>query len=139
MLANPEVASEKPRARLITYQGETIVQSNIVEILPGHDFSAGPYQDTIPFSVGSNQTIQPVEESELEFYDAWIASIPEEVRDTFLIFIGDSVKIEEAPAVPDKPWAVITDTEFVLECFPTEKEALDFVEKMKWPIIKPKK
>jgi hypothetical protein len=29
----------------------------VVEIDDNHDFSNGPYQDSVPFAVGSNQTI----------------------------------------------------------------------------------
>jgi hypothetical protein len=33
----------------------------IVEISAEHDFTKGPYQDTVGFAVGSNQTIFPQE------------------------------------------------------------------------------
>ena len=33
----------------------------MVDISENHDFSKGPYQDTIPFSVASNQEIIPID------------------------------------------------------------------------------
>ena len=45
------------KALLVTYDKEKIVETCEVEISDLHDFSSGPYADTIPFSVGSNQNI----------------------------------------------------------------------------------
>jgi hypothetical protein len=36
-------------------------EDKIVEISDNHDFSEGPYVDTVPFVVGSNQTIIPLD------------------------------------------------------------------------------
>jgi len=49
------------KAILRTYNKETLVSDKIVDISDDHDFSNGPYVDTVPFSVGSNQTIIPIE------------------------------------------------------------------------------
>lgn len=48
------------KALLITYGKEEVIQVDEVEIDPKHDFSNGPHQDTIPFSVASNQDIVPI-------------------------------------------------------------------------------
>jgi hypothetical protein len=49
-------------AFLISYQRDTISNIQLVEISDDHDWSAGPYVDTVPFSVGSNQTIVSYED-----------------------------------------------------------------------------
>ncbi len=49
------------KAVLVTYCGEEISDRKIVDIDDNHNFYDGPYVDTIPFSVGSNQSIQPME------------------------------------------------------------------------------
>ena len=48
-------------AILRTYQSETTFTEELVEISDDHIFAYGPYQDTVPFSVGSNQEILPFE------------------------------------------------------------------------------
>ena len=42
-------------ALLQTYENEKIVEIEVVEI--PDDYDGNPYGDTVPFSVGSNQTI----------------------------------------------------------------------------------
>jgi len=49
-------------AILRTYVSEGFYFDEIVLIDATHDFIGGPYQDTIPFAVGSNQEVLPVEE-----------------------------------------------------------------------------
>lgn len=49
------------KAILRTYHSETSFTHKLVEIDENHDFANGPYQDTVPFSVGSNQSILPIE------------------------------------------------------------------------------
>ena len=43
-------------ALLNSYEGETLVNSEVVELPDNYD--GDPYGDTVPFSVGSNQTIE---------------------------------------------------------------------------------
>jgi hypothetical protein len=50
------------KALLITYDQESLVESRLVDIHDDHNFADGPYQDSVPFSVGSNQTIVEIEE-----------------------------------------------------------------------------
>jgi hypothetical protein len=38
----------------------------VVEIDDNHEFYNGPYQDTVPFAVGSNQAILPIEDGKPE-------------------------------------------------------------------------
>ncbi len=45
------------KAILRTYHNEHSATDRVVEIDDDHDFSNGPYQDSVPFAVGSNQTI----------------------------------------------------------------------------------
>lgn len=47
------------KAVLRTYDKEKHISDKIVEISDSHDFF-GPYADTVPFSVGSNQSILPL-------------------------------------------------------------------------------
>jgi hypothetical protein len=47
------------KAILRTYHSETESSDRVVDIDPAHDFAGGPYVDTIPFAVGSNQAILP--------------------------------------------------------------------------------
>jgi len=49
------------KAVLVTYRGEETAFKDVVEIDDNHNFADGPYVDTIPFAVGSNQSIQPME------------------------------------------------------------------------------
>lgn len=49
------------KAILRTYISETNIIDEIREISDNHHFEDGPYVDTIPFSVGSNQTILELE------------------------------------------------------------------------------
>jgi hypothetical protein len=46
-------------AILRTYLNETIISEELVEVDDDHIFAYGPYQSTVPFSVGSNQAIIP--------------------------------------------------------------------------------
>lgn len=55
------------KAVLITYIAEDSQFRKIVEISDDHKWEDGPYVDTIPFSVGSNQAIV-----NYEFYENWI-------------------------------------------------------------------
>jgi hypothetical protein len=52
------------KALLITYNITTgdLDESRLVDIDDDHNFANGPYQDSVPFSVGSNQTIVEIEE-----------------------------------------------------------------------------
>lgn len=49
-------------ATLRTYQSEDRIIDRLVEIDDAHNFADGPYVDTVPFAVGSNQTILPEED-----------------------------------------------------------------------------
>jgi hypothetical protein len=49
-------------AVLRTYQGEDNITDKLVEISDAHNFADGPYVDTVPFAVGSNQSILPEDE-----------------------------------------------------------------------------
>jgi hypothetical protein len=49
-------------AVLRTYQGEDKIADKLVEISDDHNFADGPYGDTVPFAVGSNQAILPEDE-----------------------------------------------------------------------------
>lgn len=49
------------KALLRTWMREEIQQDDVVEIDPSHDFLGSPYEDTVPFSVGSNQEIIKLE------------------------------------------------------------------------------
>jgi hypothetical protein len=54
------------KAILRTYYDKSSSHTDkVVEINDNHDFSRGAYVDTIPFAVGSNQTILPLEEGNL--------------------------------------------------------------------------
>lgn len=44
-------------AILVTYHKENVVARMLVVVMADHDFTKGPYQDTVPFAVGSNQMI----------------------------------------------------------------------------------
>lgn len=48
-------------ASLVTYNGEDFPAYRLVAISAEHDFPNGPYQDTVGFAVGSNQTIEELE------------------------------------------------------------------------------
>jgi hypothetical protein len=50
------------KAILRTYDRDASFLDRVVEIDDDHDFSGGPYQDTVPFAVGSNQTILDLED-----------------------------------------------------------------------------
>jgi len=50
------------KAILRTYLSETSFEEKIVDIDDDHIFAYGPYQDTVPFTVGSNQSILPYED-----------------------------------------------------------------------------
>jgi len=52
------------KAILRTHLNETRFVDKIVDIDDNHDFAGGPYQDTVPFAVGSNQEILPLEDLE---------------------------------------------------------------------------
>ncbi len=52
------------KAFLINYRKEEIAEVRPVEISDDHDWLSGPYVDTVPFSVGSNETIIPYEDGE---------------------------------------------------------------------------
>jgi hypothetical protein len=54
------------KATLRTYHNEHYATDRAVEIDDNHDFSNGPYQDSVPFAVGSNQAILPLEEGKSE-------------------------------------------------------------------------
>ncbi|MBV6513914.1 MAG: hypothetical protein FMNOHCHN_03496 [Ignavibacteriaceae bacterium] len=49
------------KAILRTYDKDSHISDKIVEISDNHDFLDGPYADTVPFSVGSNQSILPLD------------------------------------------------------------------------------
>lgn len=49
------------KAILRSYHSETSRTDKLVEISDSHDFAQGPYVDTVPFSVGSNQSILPID------------------------------------------------------------------------------
>jgi len=51
------------KAILRTYHSETNISEEVVEISDDHHFEDGPYVDTIPFSVGSNQSVLPLDEA----------------------------------------------------------------------------
>lgn len=51
------------KAILVTYNKDVSCETAEVEIDVKHDFSKGPYQDTVPFSVGSNQNVIPIDSS----------------------------------------------------------------------------
>jgi hypothetical protein len=48
------------KAQLITYTDEKITEIREIEI--ADDYDGDPYGDKVPFVVGSNQTIVPVED-----------------------------------------------------------------------------
>lgn len=58
------------KAVLITYKGEAIESRKIVEISDDHKWEDGPHVDTIPFSVGSNQTVV-----DYEYYVDWLHEV----------------------------------------------------------------
>lgn len=47
------------KAILRTWKSETEKEDTVVEIADNHNFADGPYVDTVPFTVGSNQEILP--------------------------------------------------------------------------------
>lgn len=49
------------KAWLVTYnlQTQCLQERRLVEVADDHNFADGPYVDTVPFSVGSNQTVVP--------------------------------------------------------------------------------
>jgi len=49
-------------AILRTYISESVFTEEMVQVDDDHIFAYGPYQDTVPFSVGSNQSILPFED-----------------------------------------------------------------------------
>jgi hypothetical protein len=49
------------KAILRTYQSENLFFEEEVEIDDDHIFAYGPYQDTVPFAVSSNQEILPID------------------------------------------------------------------------------
>ena len=50
------------KAILRTWFSDMFHVDDIVEIHDNHEFFNGPYADTVPFSVGSNQEILPLED-----------------------------------------------------------------------------
>ena len=50
------------KALLHTYQNEKAIQSELIE-LPSN-YNGDPYGDTVPFSVGSNQSIEVLGENQ---------------------------------------------------------------------------
>lgn len=50
------------RAILITYEKEAVAGLRLVIIADDHDWSKGPYADTVGFSLGSNQSLIPLEQ-----------------------------------------------------------------------------
>jgi hypothetical protein len=52
------------KAILRTYHSEQKYTDQLVKIDDNHDWARGPYQDTAPFTVGSNQTILELEFTE---------------------------------------------------------------------------
>jgi hypothetical protein len=54
------------KAILRTYHNEHSATDRVVEIDDNHEFYNGPYQDTVPFAVGSNQAILPIEDGKPE-------------------------------------------------------------------------
>lgn len=53
------------KAILRTWDGpKATFEDRIVTVDNRHDFLNGPYADTVPFAVGSNQEILPIEENE---------------------------------------------------------------------------
>ncbi len=58
---------QKMKAILRTYDHrDASYTDRMVEIDDSHDFGRGPYQDSVPFAVGSNQTILELEEGDPE-------------------------------------------------------------------------
>jgi hypothetical protein len=51
------------KAILRSYHNETSHTDKVVDIHDDHDFGGGPYQDTVPFAVGSNQSILDSEDA----------------------------------------------------------------------------
>ena len=49
------------KAILRSYLSEDQIIDKVVEIDDDHDFNDGPYVDTIPFAVGSQQNILPLD------------------------------------------------------------------------------
>ena len=55
------------KAILRTYKNEQDFTEKLVEVSDEHEFSDGPYEDTVPFAVGSNQTIIPLDEARMRW------------------------------------------------------------------------
>jgi hypothetical protein len=51
------------KAILRSWHNETSHTDEVVDIHDDHDFGGGPYQDTVPFAVGSNQSILAIEDA----------------------------------------------------------------------------
>jgi hypothetical protein len=50
------------KATLRTWNnGDRSFTDSVVLIDRTHDFASGPYQDTVPFAVGSNQEVLPID------------------------------------------------------------------------------
>ena len=64
------------KALLHTYQNEKAIQSELIE-LPSN-YNGDPYGDTVPFSVGSNQSIEVLSEYQFLAYKGLIDREEEE-------------------------------------------------------------
>lgn len=54
-------------AILRTWRSELYYEDSLVQISDNHHFEDGPYVDTVPFSVGSNQEILSVDDFSYEY------------------------------------------------------------------------
>ncbi len=134
----------KKLAAMVTYLGEKVIRREPVQVEEDHVFLAGPYQDTVPFSVGSNQQIVEMDEQELEALDAWWLRLEAEsagdsvVREC-LDRMGDPVRIEHnGDDIGDGlVWSVITGEDFTMDAFKTREEAEAFVRAVRWPLQEP--
>jgi hypothetical protein len=69
---------EEKIARLNTYNGEKLVSSEFVRVPEQWEQWMGPYDDLIPFAVGSNQEIVEIDEG--DEISLWCITVPKEVE-----------------------------------------------------------
>ena len=56
------------KALLHSYQNDRVLESTIIELPSNYD--GDPYGETVPFSVGSNQSIEVLSEEQFKAYES---------------------------------------------------------------------
>jgi hypothetical protein len=122
------------KALLVTYNNEKLSECRLVDVADDHDFAGGPYQDSVPLAVGSNQAIIPADDIVITTYERWLSlsTTTEQVAK----MAGGAVRIVPV-RVHGKHWydVVLADGGECMETFDTKKLAEDFVRDIRWPLV----